>query len=64
MPLRIQMPGTVRLDWAFFTALVLLGLQIASGTRLLFAELVFVFTLAAAIAVNLLGGLQIGRAHV
>ncbi len=58
MRLKISIPRFVRMDWTLGFALVLLALQVTSGTKLLFAELVFIFTMLLAFTVNLLGGLN------
>ncbi|NDA65147.1 MAG: hypothetical protein EB141_00865 [Verrucomicrobia bacterium] len=58
MQLRIPIPQFVRLDWTLGFAVALFVLQVASGTNLLFAELVFIFTMLMAFTVNLLGGLH------
>ncbi|NBV21214.1 MAG: hypothetical protein EBS05_04735 [Proteobacteria bacterium] len=46
------------MDWTLGYSLLILVLQVAGGTNLLFAELVFIFTMLLAFAVNTLGGLH------
>src|SRR5262245_42005302 len=54
---KLAFPGLLRLDLCAIAALVLMVMQLATGTLLEFAELTFLATFLAAVAINLVGGL-------
>jgi hypothetical protein len=58
MKLTFTFAGPVRLDFALGLALVLMILQLATGTSLLFAELTFVAVVSSVLSVNCAGGLK------
>jgi hypothetical protein len=58
MKLAFSFPGPVRLDVGLGFALLLMVLQLGTGTSLVFTELTFLAVLFAIFAVNLAGGLK------
>ncbi|HEX4644790.1 MAG TPA: hypothetical protein VH598_04205, partial [Verrucomicrobiae bacterium] len=58
MRFTLNYPSRVRLDFLIGGALLLLFLQLVSGTLQVYAELIFLFIVLSGITVNLLGGLN------
>src|SRR5260370_36513530 len=58
MRLTLNYPSRIRLDLLIGGAVLLLFLQLASGTQQVYAELVFLFIVLSGVTVNLLGGLS------
>jgi hypothetical protein len=58
MILTVNFPSNIRMEFLIGFALILLLLQLLSGTQAVFAELIFLMVVLAGMAVNLLGGLR------
>lgn len=54
----LPIPSRLPIGWVIACAFCLLGAQLLTGTSLVFAELVFLFTVLSGVAVNLAGGLS------